>query len=383
MLSTKLKKLLCVLLAVLMIFGMAGCMPRHIDLPSDEIPEDTESYKDDKGRINLAVNNTFSHGFTANAPGTPVFEDLALDGYSAYGRSGNLLYNQYTKNPVWSVSQHASAYSLADPKYNTPVKTKLGEDADGKDIVEYRFSTPGSSLTVIPKKKSINLMVKGSNEYSYDDNHDGIRDGMRHQPRTSGSQPWVHLLLESTLANPENPSSAIVRVRDASKLEFEVDLTMTQHDKAWDNSYAAQLQMYFMIYTDHPADKGQYFWLGLSMFDSRYSFTSAGLPDGWMFDNGTASWMYGVNSHEVLGDSGVFQVGKKYQVRVDIMKHIVQGLAKTQQGDGHGNQQMLTNSTLVNLYICDFNLGWELTGAYDAAVTFENFCVWMTPKATA
>ena len=41
---------------------------------------------------------------------------------------------------------------------------------------------------------------------------------------------------------------------------------------------------------------------------------------------------------------------------------------------------VLLNTTVDDLYLCDFNLGWELPGIYDASITFENFGVYATKK---
>ena len=315
------------------------------------------------GRVNLLMDPSYSTGLEVSAPGEPVYTDLEDDGYFSWVSGGEIDYGGTATGtgPLWSLAQHASSYSLVDPAYRTP---EVKEDGT------YVYSDPAKTVAVNRGKNSITLGIKGSVEYSSDDDGDGIRDGENLLPR-SGSEPWVHLLLTSTLY-PK------MTVRELEKLEFEIDMTLEQCDDVLadrgmeelfnPNAHAAQVTMFFMVYSNAAADQGKYFWFGIPLFDARYDR----LDPSIMFDRGTSSWMVGTGTDVVLSEKP--QVGKTYQIRYDMIADLKTGLEKCRE------QGALLNTTVDDLYIQDFNIGWELPGIYDVGITFENFGVYATRK---
>ena len=345
--TTKFIGLICACL--FFVIGIAGCQ-------SDESTGGGEK------RVNLLMDPNYSTGFEVAAPGVPVYDDLDKEGFYAYPLKGKLDYNKTATGtgPVWSLAQHASAYSLVDPKYRTP------EVKDGT----YIYSDPATTFAVNPTKGEVTLAIDGAKEYSKDDDGDGIRDGVNLLPRT-GSENWVHLLLSSTLY-PK------VTFAEISKLEFEIDMTLNKCVNVLEErgmrqlfnegAHAAQITMYFMVYSNSAADQGKYFWYGVSMFDSRYD----SMPPSSLFDKGTNSMIIGSGTEVILSEP--VRQGKTYSISYDMIENMKKGL-ETCHSKG-----ILTNTTVDDLYLCDFNLGWELPGIYDVSITFANFGVYATMK---
>ena len=126
--------------------------------------------------------------------------------------------------------------------------------------------------------------------------------------------------------------------------------------------------MYFMVYSNSAADQGKYFWYGVSMFDSRYD----SMPPSSLFDKGTNSMIIGSGTEVILSEP--VRQGKTYSISYDMIENMKKGL-ETCHSKG-----ILTNTTVDDLYLCDFNLGWELPGIYDVSITFANFGVYATMK---
>ncbi len=320
------------------------------------------SSEEGEKRANLLMDPTYSTGFEVSPPGVPVYEDLDDAGFYAYPVKGKLDYDKTATGtgPLWSLAQHSSAYSLVDPKYRTPKLT------DGT----YVYSDPATTFSVNPAKGMVTLAIDGAKEYSTDDDGDGVRDGVNLLPR-KGYENWVHLLMTSTLY-PK------VTFGELEKLEFEIDMTLNkcvnvleergQGELFNEGAHAAQITMYFMVYSNSVADQGRYFWFGVSMFDSRYDF----MAPSAMFDEGTNSMMIGSGTEVILSEP--VRAGKTYRIRYDMIEDMKKGLETCHE------KGILTNTTVDDLYLCDFNLGWELPGIYDVSVTFENFGVYATRK---
>lgn len=317
---------------------------------------------DENKRINLLMDPNYATGFEVTPPGVPVYDDLDKEGYYAYPIKGNLDYNKTATGtgPLWQLAQHSSAYSLVDPAYKTP------KVIDGT----YVYSTPATTFSVNPTKGAVTLAIDGTKEYSKDDDGDGIRDGVNLLPR-QGYENWVHLLLLSTLY-PK------ITFGEIDKLEFEIDFTLNKcvnvleerglGDLFNSGAHTAQITMYFVVYSNSAADQGKYFWFGVSMFDARYKSTKPAA----MFDTGTNSLMIGTGTEAVLSEP--VKTGKTYQIRYNMIDDMKKGLETCHE------KGVLLNTTVDDLYLCDFNLGWELPGIYDASITFENFGVYATKK---
>lgn len=337
--------ILATVLAVVQLFGCGG-----------------KSTVDEAKRFNLLMDPTYATGFEVDSPGVPVYDDLDKEGFYAYPFSGELDYNKTAKGtgPLWNVAQHSSGYSLVDPKYRTPAVK------DGT----YVYSDPAKTLAINPETGAITLAIDGAKEYSSDDDNDGIRDGVNLLPR-KGNESWVHLLLTSTLY-PK------VTFGEIDKIEFEIDMTMNKCDNVLEErgmadqfnpvAHAAQITMYFMVYSNAAADQGKYFWFGVSMFDARYETQKPSAA----FDAGSNSMMIGSGTEVILSEP--VRIGKKYEIRYDMLADMKKGLETCHE---YG---ILTNTTIDDLYLCDFNLGWELPGIYDVSVSFENFGVYATYK---
>ncbi|MFQ7035733.1 MAG: hypothetical protein ACLRTQ_08750 [Candidatus Borkfalkia sp.] len=181
---------------------------------------------------NLLPDPNYTRGFNLSMP-SPVYDNFPTELENAFREKlvtelgmpeenanaimnpylhlGNnkLDYNKTTQGrPSWSLSEHSSTYWLGDTQYgqydisyNDKTLKSDGYNYNKASVENgtYVYSAPGKTVKVNPTTGELTLAVKGSNEYSTDDDHDGIRDGVNFVPRTSGSQSWVHLLISSTL----------------------------------------------------------------------------------------------------------------------------------------------------------------------------------------
>ena len=225
----------------------------------------------------------------------------------------------------------------------------------------YVYSAPGKTVKVNPTTGELTLAVKGSNEYSTDDDHDGIRDGVNFVPRTSGSQSWVHLLISSTLY-PQ------VNIAQMDSLELNISFTMEQMEKVAPelfnyNLHTAQFQLFFVVSSSNPADGD--FWYGIPFYEARQTEAGEVVGPNGGFDNGTSMWIASAGTRATVGEP--IQKGKRYDVKFDILKGIKEGLAQAQE-----NGYMLS-TTAEDLSIANFNLGWEVPGIYDVSVAIHNF----------
>ncbi len=315
------KKIVCCALSVclLFLFGLVGCQ--------ENTPPGEET-----GAVNLLPDPKFERGFNLSTP-SPVYddlpsqlesafraklmEDLGIDSTQAgaflnpYLHIGNdaLDYNGTTEGrPSWTLSEHSSSYWLGDTNYGGYEieyngKTSSGQgynfnqatlESDGT----YVYTTPGKTVKVNPATGSITLGVKGSNEYSKDDDSDGIRDGVNYVPRTSGAQSWVHLLISSTLYPQVNLS-------DMDKLTLKISFTMEEMEKVApelfnQNLHTAQFQLFFVLSSTNSADGD--FWYGVPFYEARQTEAGEVVGPNGGFDAGTSMWIASAGTRDTVGE---------------------------------------------------------------------------------
>lgn len=343
---------------------------------------------------NLLPDPNYTRGFNLSMP-SPVYDNFPTELENAFREKlvtelgmpeenanaimnpylhlGNnkLDYNKTTQGrPSWSLSEHSSTYWLGDTQYgqydisyNDKTLKSDGYNYNKASVENgtYVYSAPGKTVKVNPTTGELTLAVKGSNEYSTDDDHDGIRDGVNFVPRTSGSQSWVHLLISSTLY-PQ------VNIAQMDSLELNISFTMEQMEKVAPelfnyNLHTAQFQLFFVVSSSNPADGD--FWYGIPFYEARQTEAGEVVGPNGGFDNGTSMWIASAGTRATVGEP--IQKGKRYDVKFDILKGIKEGLAQAQE-----NGYMLS-TTAEDLSIANFNLGWEVPGIYDVSVAIHNF----------
>jgi len=206
------------------------------------------------------------------------------------------------------------------------------------------------SVTLDRKTGAINLTVHTSKEYD--------------TPRTSGSQPWVHLLLE------QSPFTKPIKVNEAAAIWVEVEFELTEYKEygAQDpNLHAAQLSWFLYLKNTNTESKGfhDFVWFGLSLFDSRHDFVPDYAAQDFAMPNG--SFIYSLGTRRFF-DTPV-KVGERKTIRHNILDNIREGI-ETAHKNG-----FITNTTFDDVILDGMNIGWEVPGTYDVGATLYKLSV--------
>lgn len=181
--------------------------------------------------------------------------------------------------------------------------------------------------------------------------------------------PWPHLLIEQGFAAP-------VRVSDYDALPLSLAFRVTKAaPAAWAEGrldptlHTAQVSIFFTVNAragDDGAPAGM-IWFGIPLFDVRHPIP----PGHQALDTGQpdASGKFicsldGSRFHtRPTGD------GTWHRVAVDLRPLLAEALAISQE---HGH---LTEAAIEDLLLTSFNLGWEVTGPYDAAIEIRGLAL--------
>ncbi|MCL2306357.1 MAG: hypothetical protein FWC43_13515 [Planctomycetaceae bacterium] len=249
-------------------------------------------------------------------------------------------FGQQDVKPVWRM-----------PQWNS--KGLLDRVQIDKNTV--RLTDDYKSVTLDRKTGAINLTVHTSKEYE--------------TPRTSPSQPWVHLLLE------QSPFPKPIRVSEAAAIWVEVEFELTEntaHGPQDPNLHAAQLSWFFYMKNTNPQSKGlnDFLWFGLSMFDSRYDFVPDYAAQDFAMPNG--SFIYSLGSRRFF-DKPV-KVGERQTIRYDILESIREGIETAHK------RNFIANTNIDDVMLDGTNIGWEVPGTYDVGVTLHKLSVTVVEK---
>jgi len=212
------------------------------------------------------------------------------------------------------------------------------------------------SVTLHRKTGAINLTTDTLKEYDV--------------PRTSGEQPWVHLLLE------QSPFQKPIKVSKAAEIWAEVEFELTRYKEHGINDphvHAAQLSWFLYMKNTNPESKGfhDFVWFGLSMFDSRHEF----VPDYAAQDfNAQATG----NFIRSLGTKRFFdkpiKVGERVTIRYNILDSIREAIEIAHQNG------FIVNTTIDDVVLDGTNIGWEVPGTYDVGATLHKMSVTVVEK---
>lgn len=277
---------------------------------------------------------TFQNGFALNG------NDRETDGTLPIGK---LEYGN--GNPIWSVGQWGSRYDLTEGTQTISDKVALVKDAAKK-------------LQVNRSTNVLTMEVMGSLEY------DELKDSR---------VMWSHLLIEQAFTD-----FTAYRLSDFQRLEASVDFSIKMANKGAietkdpagafpaPNTLPAQFLQYFYVQNRNAQSPGfgNFLWFGLGFLDTRHE----SLPLSYLQDHAggvAGNYIYCLSAETVLGP-GAFQIGKTYNVNIDIIPHIEDALKKAQE---HG---FMLNTTLADCTITGMNIGWEVVGAWDVRSEIKN-----------
>jgi len=291
------------------------------------------------GKMELFNDPKFANGFNVR-PADRSFSDgsvpdnhWALESRLYYGGNENGRY-------AWTIQQAGDAYGLGDV-YNKNTGTLPEKKEDGT----YVFRDTSKSVEVNPSKGTFRYELNTSKEYE--------------APRVAMA-PWCHLLLEEGLAQR-------VQISEVSSLNLQLDVTLEKienhmSDAEYDPSlHSCQFLIYFVCNTDSTLDAGNYLWFGVPVYDYRYRI----IEEYGNVDAGgsgaTSQFIYSMSTESYLPDG--MEVGTKYHLDVDMLSSLGRGLAMAQ------SKGFLTHSEVGDLSIEYMNIGYEIPGTFDSAMT--------------
>jgi hypothetical protein len=194
------------------------------------------------------------------------------------------------------------------------------------------------------------------------------QNGHTTNPRKE-EEPWPTLLLE--YACSENQLLNISNQREI-RMVIEYELLKVEDKipagKTNTNLHTAQFQWYITVQNRNhsSSDYGRYIWFGLCFYDKRYDFTQLYASED-KGPNNTGAFIYVPAMRDIMGAQGKTEVGKAMVVDVDILP-IIQTAYTVAQQRGY-----LPNTSWEELYIGGTNIGWEITGTYNAEVRIDSF----------
>jgi len=237
------------------------------------------------------------------------------------------------------------------PEWRLPQWTSKGLlDRVHVDENTIKMTDDYKSVTLNRKTGAINLTADTLNEYAV--------------PRTSGAQPWVHLLLE------QSPFQKPIKVNEASEIWAEVEFELTRykdHGKNDPGLHAAQLSWFLYLKNTNPESKGfrDFVWFGLSMWDSRHDFVPDYAMQDFAMPNGSFIRSLGTKR---FFDAPV-KVGERRTIRYNIREEIQKAIEIAHQNG------FILNTTINDVVLDGTNIGWEIPGNYDVGTTLYKMSI--------
>jgi len=250
---------------------------------------------------------------------------------------------------MWRLGQWGTKYPIAE---------YAEEFQDGDNYV---LKDPTKEVIVNPKTGQYSLNCFAELEYD--------------TPKPYGDA-WLHLITIQNLAD-------ISRVSEMKNIYADLDFSIDFCENLMGNTFnpdlhTALFQWVFVVTNVNPdsPDYKQYCWMNIPYYDGR------GLTiDSWktfdeytIFDHGkedkSDAFIYSVSSDEYLGENGI-ELGKRYRITLDLIPYIEKALNSIQTLDQNLNNDypVLLNTTLDDLMITQFYIGWEVPGTFNAGCT--------------
>lgn len=277
-----------------------------------------------------------------------LFEDLALDhGFrlSALRSSmtpveiGPVLVADPGKAPQWRLAQWGSRFSLESAEMRLLDGGARILENEGKHVKVLPGGLAGAGLL---------LAVHGGKEYG----------GALRQY----GEAWPHLLIEQRLTpRPLNTLSSL-----DFTVEFRVETCAPATSEALDTGlHTAHISAFWTVHNinSESADHNNMIWFGLPLFDARYP-----IPPGHQAldvgqEDATGKFICTIEGKRFY--TSPIQPGEWHTLACDLLPLLREALEAAQK------QGFLTHTRAEDLAATSFNLGWEVPGPYDCAITLR------------
>lgn len=298
----------------------------------------------------LVPDPSFAGWFHLRGLGLPTDDGRVKGVFRTSGQVGD---------PVWTLAQWASRHSFADP-----AATRQYQPEEGV----FAISNASKRVTADTRRGELELALFASACYD--------------RPRRAG-ESWPHLLAQAPLTDTRYPADAC-RVAALKRLDVAFDCRLDffadRQPEADPKLHAAQFQLFLYVQNLTQGDDGfgDMLWFGIPVFDNRFPVKEETYQrDGGKAD-ASGKFIYSLPSRACLADGEGFVRGGRLlagrdarwaKVRVDAAPWIVYAYRLARK---HG---YLQTTELDDLYVSGLNVGWEMPGAYDAAMRLRGLSV--------
>jgi hypothetical protein len=255
--------------------------------------------------------------------------------------------------PVWGLAQWSSREKLpAAPPEKLPTGALRYANA-AKAVTFGPRGTPDADLTL------------------------AVNCGYEYQGHVRGKgDPWVHLLVEQRFVDPPL-LSALAR----ADLHIAARLTHLKKHKMpgySPNLHAAHIQIFFTVQNLNKQSPGygQYLWFGVPLFDDRHPFPKAYKARDAGKEDATGMFIYTVEGGEFTKRSAHDE--KWITIDKDLLPFMKDGLQTARERGFLKDSQ-----ALEDYHISGMNLGWEVTGIFDAAFQIRDLGLKVTAQDRA
>jgi hypothetical protein len=289
---------------------------------------------------------------------TQLFQDLPLEhGFNLSTVKstirplvlGPIMSNDTDTPPHWRLAQWGTRFNLQTAPAHIAHNGTRTMRNEGKSIEIFPGGLAG---------EGVQLTVKGGVEY----------DGKLRQQ----GEAWPHILVEQRMPKK-------FMVNDYAKLNFHLEFRVDQCENATDlelirNRHSAQITAFFAVRNVNKDSKDfrDMIWFGLPLFDARVDIpTGHQAVDGGK-DDATGKFICTLDGHRFYeGDTGD---GTWKTLDCDLVPLLREALVVSQA------KGFLTDTKFEDLHPSSFNLGWEVTGPYDCAITLKGLSLMGEPN---
>jgi len=225
------------------------------------------------------------------------------------------------------------------------------------------FSQEGESIWTIKNQAKTISLQKENQDWGIWLNCNGIAE-YQGKLRKYG-EPWPHLLLEKHFAKG-------IKIQEQNvcfNIEFRITnctCEPTLKDSLDPTLHTAQITAYWVVKNANSKsrDFNEYFWFGIPLFDARYPIP----PEYVNADIGSA---YTTNRLIAVIDGNRFydhNTGDGEWKKINVL---LNPLFEEALNKGKA-QNFLKNSNIEDFILSSFNLGWEITGPYNAEIQIKH-----------
>lgn len=253
---------------------------------------------------------------------------------------GVVLASKDSERPAWRLAQWGSRFNLQGaPEHRETDGTRRIQNA-GKTVTIHPGALAGEGIT---------LAVNGIGEYG---------EHLREK-----GEPWPHLLIEQRV-QPPRQLAALDRLQ--FEIAFRVGHCHTDRPAEVDPSlHTAHSTAFWTIHNQNKdsADHGEMIWFGVPLFDARHDVPKGHQSVDQGQPNSSGKFICTIEGSRFYdrptGD------GEWHEVSRDLIPLVKEALAASQE------KGYLTETAFEDLHVTSFNLGWEVPGPYDCAITVK------------